>query len=90
MLHLPDAPESGHGDGDGDGTDDRPEKDESREAHIRPHRSRRDSLRQRVRQPRDELGRAAARLLLDESANPEHRHEQVLFTPELVARASTT
>ncbi len=42
-----------------------------------------------VRQPRDELGRTAARLLLDEAANPDHAHEQVLFTPELVARAST-
>lgn len=42
-----------------------------------------------VRQPRDELGRTAARLLLDEAANPDHAHAQVLFTPELVARAST-
>lgn len=42
-----------------------------------------------VRQPRRDLGRAAARLLLDEATNPEHEHEQVLFTPELVARAST-
>lgn len=42
-----------------------------------------------VRQPRRELGRAAARLLLDESDNPEHVHEQVEFLPELVARAST-
>jgi LacI family transcriptional regulator len=42
-----------------------------------------------VRQPRHELGRSAAALLLDESTNLEHRHEQVLFTPELVARAST-
>lgn len=42
-----------------------------------------------VRQPARELGRAAARLLLDEASNPEHRHEQVRFTPELVARAST-
>ncbi|GMA22877.1 hypothetical protein GCM10025864_06360 [Luteimicrobium album] len=42
-----------------------------------------------VRQPREELGRTAARLVLDESGNPEHRHEQVVFTPALVARAST-
>ncbi len=42
-----------------------------------------------VRQPRRDLGRTAARLLLDESTNPEHQHEQVLFTPELIARAST-
>ena len=42
-----------------------------------------------VRQPRRELGRAAARLLLDESGNPEHEHQQLEFIPELVARAST-
>lgn len=42
-----------------------------------------------VRQPRRQLGRTAAELLLDESTNPEHRHQQVLFTPELVVRAST-
>lgn len=42
-----------------------------------------------VRQPRRQLGRRATELLLDEATNPEHRHEQVLFTPELVARAST-
>jgi LacI family transcriptional regulator len=42
-----------------------------------------------VRQPRRELGRTAAELLLDEAANPAHEHQQVLFTPELVARAST-
>src|SRR4051794_5810364 len=42
-----------------------------------------------VRQPRQELGRAAAQLVLDEATNPAHRHEQALFVPELVARAST-
>jgi LacI family transcriptional regulator len=42
-----------------------------------------------VRQPRQELGRAAAQLVLDEATNPEHRHQQLVFTPELVARAST-
>ena len=42
-----------------------------------------------VRQPRRELGRAAGRLLLDESSNPDHEHEQLEFLPELVARAST-
>jgi LacI family transcriptional regulator len=42
-----------------------------------------------VRQPRQELGRAAAQLVLDEATNPEHRHQQLSFTPELVARAST-
>lgn len=40
-----------------------------------------------VRQPRRDLGRTAAELLLDEASNPDH--EQVLFTPELVARSST-
>ncbi len=42
-----------------------------------------------VRQPRQLLGERAAELLLDETGNPEHVHEQVVFTPELVARAST-
>jgi LacI family transcriptional regulator len=42
-----------------------------------------------VRQPRRELGRTAARLLIDEATNPDHVHEQVLFTPELIPRAST-
>ena len=42
-----------------------------------------------VRQPRDELGRAAAALVIDEAASPGHEHQQVLFTPELVAREST-
>ena len=43
-----------------------------------------------VRQPRQELGRTAAELVLDEGSNPEHEHRQVVFTPTLVARASTT
>ena len=42
-----------------------------------------------VRQPRAELGRTAARLLLDEAEDPMHVHEQVVFQPELVARRST-
>jgi LacI family transcriptional regulator len=42
-----------------------------------------------VRQPRRELGRRAAELLFDEVSDPGHEHMQVLFTPELVARAST-
>lgn len=42
-----------------------------------------------VRQPRHALGETAARLLLDETANPDHDHESVVFTPELVARRST-
>ena len=42
-----------------------------------------------VRQPRHRLGETAAELLLDEASNPDHRHRQVVFTPELVVRAST-
>ena len=42
-----------------------------------------------VRQPRQELGRRAAELVLDEAENPDHLHQQVVFTPELVARRST-
>jgi len=42
-----------------------------------------------VRQPRHELGRTAADLVMDEASNPRHAHQQVTFTPELVARAST-
>jgi LacI family transcriptional regulator len=42
-----------------------------------------------VRQPRQELGRTAAELVLEEATNPRHSHRQVVFTPELVARAST-
>ncbi len=42
-----------------------------------------------VHQPSRLLGRTATELLLDEYNNPEHEHQQVLFTPELVVRAST-
>ena len=47
-----------------------------------------------VAQPRHELGHTAATLLLDEAATAHnggepHQHQQVLFTPELVVRAST-
>ncbi|WP_431877805.1 LacI family DNA-binding transcriptional regulator [Amycolatopsis sacchari] len=42
-----------------------------------------------VRQPRRQLGRTAAELLLQETADPHHEHQQVVFTPELVVRAST-
>lgn len=42
-----------------------------------------------VRQPRQELGQAAADLVLDEATSSGHQHQQVVFTPELVARAST-
>lgn len=43
-----------------------------------------------VRQPRQRLGRTAARLLLEEAgADGDHEHRQVIFQPELVARQST-
>ena len=42
-----------------------------------------------VRQPRQELGRRAAELVLDEADNPAHVHEQLVFVPELGARRST-
>jgi LacI family transcriptional regulator len=42
-----------------------------------------------VRQPRQELGKAAAGLVLDEASDPEHTHQELTFVPELVARAST-
>ena len=43
-----------------------------------------------VRQPRLELGRSAARLLLEESDGTQgHQHRQVIFEPELVIRQST-
>ena len=41
-----------------------------------------------VRQPTYELGRVAAELLLAE-ATPGHRHEQMIFQPELIVRGST-
>jgi LacI family transcriptional regulator len=43
-----------------------------------------------VRQPKYELGRAAAQLLLAETADPLHRHDDIRFEPELVERQSTT
>ena len=42
-----------------------------------------------VRQPREQLGRRAMELLLDEHVNADHKHERVVFEPELIARAST-
>ncbi|MFD2415854.1 LacI family DNA-binding transcriptional regulator [Amycolatopsis pigmentata] len=42
-----------------------------------------------VRQPRHQLGRTAAELLLQETTDPGHEHKRVVFTPELVVRAST-
>ena len=43
-----------------------------------------------IRQPKYELGRAAAQLLLAETADPLHRHDDIRFEPELVERQSTT
>ena len=43
-----------------------------------------------VRQPGEELGRTAAELVLAEANDPQHTHQQVIFQPELVARASTS
>jgi LacI family transcriptional regulator len=43
-----------------------------------------------VAQPRDLLGRTAAELVIEEARHaPDHRHREVVFAPELVARAST-
>lgn len=43
-----------------------------------------------VRQPKYELGRAAAELLISETADPQHRHSDIRFEPELIERQSTT
>ncbi len=43
-----------------------------------------------VRQPREQLGRTAAQLLLEETDDvPGHEHRHVVFQPELVVRASS-
>jgi LacI family transcriptional regulator len=42
-----------------------------------------------VRQPRDQLGRTAAQLLIAETTEADHEHERVSFVPELMVRAST-
>ena len=43
-----------------------------------------------VRQPREDLGRAAADLLIEEvNLSEAHRHRQVVFEPDLVVREST-
>lgn len=43
-----------------------------------------------VRQPRDELGRAAMKLLLEElQEGSSHRHRQLVFEPDLVVRESS-
>jgi LacI family transcriptional regulator len=42
-----------------------------------------------VRQPKYELGRAAAQLLLAETIDPFHQHGDIRFEPELAEREST-
>ncbi|NUR95946.1 MAG: LacI family DNA-binding transcriptional regulator [Kribbellaceae bacterium] len=43
-----------------------------------------------VRQPREQLGRTAAELLLEEAEDPDrHGHRHVVFQPQLVVRQST-
>jgi LacI family transcriptional regulator, galactose operon repressor len=42
-----------------------------------------------IRQPREQLGRTATQLLLDEAGDADHEHRQVVFQPELVIREST-
>jgi LacI family transcriptional regulator len=42
-----------------------------------------------IRQPAYELGFRAAELLLEEASGRPHRHQQIMFTPELVTREST-
>ena len=44
-----------------------------------------------VRRPRQQLGRTAARLLIEEAlGRSTHQHRQVVFEPDLVVRASST
>jgi DNA-binding LacI/PurR family transcriptional regulator len=42
-----------------------------------------------VRQPREQLGRTAAQLLLEELNDARHQHRHVVFKPELVVRRSS-
>jgi len=43
-----------------------------------------------IRQPKYELGRAAAELLLDEADNPTtHQHKHIVYQPELIVRESS-
>ena len=43
-----------------------------------------------IRQPKYELGRAAAQLLIAETVDPNHQHDDIRFEPELIERQSTT
>lgn len=43
-----------------------------------------------IRQPKYELGRTATELLLDEADNPtSHKHQHIVYQPELIVRASS-
>jgi LacI family transcriptional regulator len=43
-----------------------------------------------IRQPKYELGRAAAELLIDEANNPDtHQHQHIMYKPELIVRESS-
>jgi LacI family transcriptional regulator len=42
-----------------------------------------------VRQPREQLGRTGAELLIEETSGAAHKHRHVVFEPELVVRASS-
>lgn len=43
-----------------------------------------------IRQPKYEIGRAAAELLLDEAHNPtSHQHKHIVYQPELIVRESS-
>ena len=42
-----------------------------------------------IRQPAYQIGKTSASLLLEEATSSGHAHQQVLFRPELIARAST-
>jgi len=44
-----------------------------------------------IRQPKYELGRAAAELLIDEAHNPtSHQHKHIVYQPELIVRESSS
>jgi LacI family transcriptional regulator len=42
-----------------------------------------------IRQPRNQLGRRAAELLIEEASDVEHTHSRVVFEPELIIRDSS-
>jgi LacI family transcriptional regulator len=43
-----------------------------------------------IRLPKYELGHAAAQLLIEETVNPQHRHGDIRFEPQLIERQSTS